>query len=1093
MTPVEKEHNVALPALIGREHPSAVVRAELDRSLDSHGGLVLISGEPGIGKTSLAREVADVARQRQAAVAVATSSAGDGAPDHWPWIQLVRGLERAATSQQWQAARREVGDALAPLLGQTAATTMPPRVADDAAFRLADAVTTLLVTLTRDRPVVIVLDDLHWADASSLDLLAFVARHTWFERLLIVGTYRDVEIETGDHPLRSSISDLLGLATSVTLTGLDAEGVRALIERVAGRDVDQAVADDVYRLTGGNPFFVEQLTRLRTTGGNAEGIPAGVSDTVEARLAILPEAVRELLRLAAVIGREFDRSLLCGTSGRTAQDVDGLISYALAARLVNKLHEERYVFVHDLVREALIAGTSAQDLRRLHADVVAGLDRIGEQGMKTSVGTVARHAYLAVPEIRGEIAAEHLQAAAQDAWGRQAPDEVATHLHRALELFAETSPELRGELLLELGAAERSAGALDRARTTYEQVLKLGRQAGAPCLFGQAVLGLHGLGIPDSDSGTDELPLLDEAHAWLVAQGREPCDPLAVKVLAATSRIRTHLGIEQSEAAERSERALGLARRCSDDGVLAFSLLARHDAIWEPGTAPQRMQLCEEMRDVARRSRDDDLRLEASLLRIVAQLELGEPDAFVEFDALEADAERLRSPRFEFTARSRRGLLATLGGDFATAREAIDHAYVLGEELGEVDRTRLWLEQRWALALFEGDDAEVDRLLELYTLHNPDYRLPALLTAGWREDEAAVRRLVLTVELRDEVYARPFTGAKLCMLAEMASATRDQAWLDDVYRQLLPFRNLWAVVGGGAVYGPYAFWIARLDSAAGRWDDAVAGFQTARDSADRLGAQLWSVEARVRLAEALLERDASGDAVMAASLLDEAISDGGAIGMHATVQRADRTVARVVPCVDSAPQSPDETTAGDQIAEFRFDGHIWRLAFAGETVQVPNAKGLRDLHTLLGLPGEDVAVADLINPSGGKEVRASVRLSADDVLDQRAKAEYRQRLTRLDEQIDAALTRNDDDRAAELDVERDALLEELRTATGFGGRPRRLGDETERARKTVTARIRDTLRRLDERHPELAEHLRASVTTGVACSYRPTREVQWHL
>src|SRR5699024_7666755 len=153
------------------------------------------------------------------------------------------------------------------------------------------------------------------------------------------------------------------------------------------------------------------------------------------------------------------------------------------------------------------------DLRRLHVDVVSGLERGGEQGRGMSVGAVAGHAYLAVPEVPGPIAAEHLQAAAQAAWARRAPDAAATHQRRAIELRAETSPHHRGERLLDLGAAERSTGALGLARTTYEHVLELGRQADAPLLFAQAALGLHELGIPDAGSGTYELPLLDEAHA----------------------------------------------------------------------------------------------------------------------------------------------------------------------------------------------------------------------------------------------------------------------------------------------------------------------------------------------------------------------------------------------------------------------------------------------------------------------------------------------------------------------------------------------------------------------------------------------------
>jgi hypothetical protein len=173
-------------------------------------------------------------------------------------------------------------------------------------------------------------------------------------------------------------------------------------------------------------------------------------------------------------------------------------------------------------------------------------------------------------------------------------------------------------------------------------------------------------------------------------------------------------------------------------------------------------------------------------------------------------------------------------------------------------------------------------------------------------------------------------------------------------------------------------------------------------------------------------------------------------------------------------------------AAFTFDGLVWTLCFGGRTVTLPDAKGLHDLHQLIGRPGQDVSPRDLM---GGERSA----LGADPVLDEVARRSYARRLDQLDEQIASALERDLDAAAAELDRERAALLAELGTATGLSGRRRRLGDEGERARKAVTGRIRDALRRLDERHPELAAHLRDSVTTGQACRYAPAQPVPWRL
>lgn len=189
----------------------------------------------------------------------------------------------------------------------------------------------------------------------------------------------------------------------------------------------------------------------------------------------------------------------------------------------------------------------------------------------------------------------------------------------------------------------------------------------------------------------------------------------------------------------------------------------------------------------------------------------------------------------------------------------------------------------------------------------------------------------------------------------------------------------------------------------------------------------------------------------------------------------------------SAARARRSTLARTSNGVFQAEGDVWNLEFGRSTVVVPDAKGLHDLHTLLSNPGREISAIDLLHAGSPDHASANRRLRADPVLDEQARAEYRARLEQLDEKIDRATARHADNRAAELDAERAALLHELRAATGLGGRRRTLGDEPERARKTVTARIRDTLRRLDERHPALFDHLRASITTGTYCCYRDER------
>ncbi|MFC7591867.1 ATP-binding protein [Nonomuraea antimicrobica] len=301
--------DVAAHELIGREHPAALLRAEIGRVVGSHGGLVLVTGEAGIGKTTLVTSAAREARSRGALVVGGACWDSGSAPGYWPWVQVIRALRRAAEPAEWAAAEEAAGGSLTALLGEAPGASRrvegePPAQGQALdGFQVFDAVTSALVALAQRRPVVIVIDDLHVADPASLRLLEFAAQQTWFERLLLIGTYRDAEVEPVDHPLRDLLSPLVAKATTITLTGLDQAGVGALMARTAGHEPPPDLVAEVHLRTGGNPFFVEQTARLWRSGGSASAIAPGVRDALLRRLSLLPRLVSELLPAAAVLGR----------------------------------------------------------------------------------------------------------------------------------------------------------------------------------------------------------------------------------------------------------------------------------------------------------------------------------------------------------------------------------------------------------------------------------------------------------------------------------------------------------------------------------------------------------------------------------------------------------------------------------------------------------------------------------------------------------------------------------------------------------------------------------------------------------------------
>ncbi|MEE1941161.1 AAA family ATPase [Streptomyces sp. TRM 70361] len=1095
--------------LIGRDHPAAVLRAEVARTTRSHGGLVLVTGEAGIGKTALVTDAADRARRQGALVLSGACWDSCDAPGHWPWTQVLRALRRGTTAHQWAEAEKTADGGLAVLLGEA------PGAADSAAggaegeFHLHDAVTRALVAVSQYRPLVLVLEDLHWADPASLRLLRFAAGHTWFERLLLVGTYRDDELEADGHPLRPLVLPLLTRAVTVTLTGLDRAGTGALIARTAGRRPTEELVGEVHRRTGGNPFFVEQTARLWHGGGTAAAVAPGVRDTLRHRLSLLPEAVVRLLGCAAVLGREFHRAVLAAVAGEPASRVDRLLARALTNRLVTALGAGRFAFAHDLVRETLYESLGEAERRRLHASAVGALRSATAPAGEVLPADLARHARLAGNEIEAPRALEILLAAARDAGGRLAVEEAAGHHRRALELAAARGDRRRQVLIaLDLGGELEYLGEREAARRAFTEAVGAARETGDPGLLARVALTLYREETqrlsPGGAGGPPATDLMHEAYDRLVG-GRAPgagssggADGSGASAPAAGTASGRPATLDRLAR----ELTVGLAvraRRGGDDEALLFGLWARHNAVWGPGSAPERVALTTELMSVARRRADLETEYLAASFRWVALLEQGDPGFLDQYRAFTVLAERAGLPHAGFSSCVDRSIIATLTGRFEAVEPLLDRAEEYFTQRRHPHIGYMIDHLRWALRLQQGRFDELTDLHRSLAGHgHPQRRILEGITALERDgpgDAAAAPALAAEIDAAGPVSPF-FVPLWLRLRAQTAAVADDPGLCERVRADLLPFSGQWAVsLYGCDVSGPMDLWLGVVEAARGHWDEAVEHLTAAHRSADLLGARPWSVRARLELARALLAGGAPEDGRAAAVLLPGVVREADGLGMRHLAERARRTgVGRTghgpVPLpVAQAPEGPEAggTREARKAPEsvFRFDGEVWTLTYRGRTVHLPDAKGLRDLRLLLGRPGEDVPAVRLLNPAGGATAVAARRLGGDPVLDEEARARYRERLVRLDEEIDRAAALGHDDRAAAFDREREALLGELRAAAGLAGRTRRLGDEAERARKAVTARIRDTLRRLDRRHPELAAHLRAAVSTGAACRYLP--------
>jgi hypothetical protein len=1044
--------------LVGRRLAIGTLHSAADAAAGGAGGVVLLAGEAGLGKTALAARAVAYAKDRGATAVWGTCWEGDGAPGFWPWIQVVRALAQKDGEDATPGGTGRASEAmLAELTG--AAEERSGVLGDESAirFRIYDLAATYLRNQAARRPLVVVLDDLHWADISSLRLLVFLARQLHDAAVLVIGTYRDVEVAATDHPARPLLAELAGQAELIQLTGLTPAETGQLIEKVCGERPQARLIQAVHDRTAGNPFFAQQIARLLAAQDApldralVTGVPPAVGDVLARRLARLPGEVVDLLAVASVAGRRFPVATVAALAGASAETAVPLLDRAVRAAVLEQDEPGHLRFSHDLFRDVLYQGLPAARRPALHLEMAGLL----EQQTGPPAAETAYHRSMACPFGDRDRAVAALTGAAREATATTAFDEAAAHLRRAVEIAGGTGA-VELAILCEYGDALRRAGHGDAAQAALTEAAARARAGGHTALFARAAFGAHRVAAATESPRSAVIALLEEALAALSA-APGPSSAAAAGGDPARWLLSASLARELADGPDADlPRAVGLARAAVDGarragaaGVLAYALFALADVRWEPGTAAERLSIAGELAAAAAAAGETELVLEAHLCRLSALLELGDPAFTTELGTFTRLAEQAAIPRYLYLARSRQATAASLTGPLETADELIAAAGAYGERIGEPDSWAVESSQLAGLAYLRHDWTRLGSLAA--ARGQPSAPPPfAWHERAWRLVEAGDRDGAAALVASTPTLPAGYRWRHIAMLAgnaELAAAVADRPRCAALYEQLRPRAEEFAVVGA-AVFttGPVAFQLGLLAAVLGRPDDAAAHLDDAARRADRLGAALYAARARDERARVL--------------------AAGG------------------------QPATGPGTGADGNV--FRRDGDVWTLAFGGRTTALKDAKGLRDLAVLLAAPGREMTAADLAAGADGSQAAAAISaLGADPVLDDRARAAYRTRLAGLDDELATADAHHDIERSARLAAERDALIDELARATGLGGRPRRLGDAAERARTTVTARIRDAIRRIERAHPELGAHLRASIVTGARCAYRPAETVRW--
>jgi hypothetical protein len=530
---------------------------------------------------------------------------------------------------------------------------------------------------------------------------------------------------------------------------------------------------------------------------------------------------------------------------------------------------------------------------------------------------------------------------------------------------------------------------------------------------------------------------------------------------------------DRARARPLSEHAMAIARRLDDPATLAACLLARHDVLWTPGAAAERVDVGREIVALAERAGDDERRAEGHLLTANALLETGSPAFRTELDAFLALEDRLGQPRHDYLALTRRAAMALLGGSLDKGERLVHDAATLGERIGEPETANLRMSQLIEVARARGEPSQLAATAEMAVacwvgLPSLAHAVAAGLLADAGDVDGARRALDTVRELGSWGEDRSYVwSVSIGGLTAAAARLGDLDLSGELLTELTPLAGECGVTGAVVSFiGSHAHWAGVAAKTLGRSDEARDLLLRALRTHERLGARAWEAETCAVLAEL----DAGP------TYRDRAARLAGQLGLLGVAARLERIG-------DSG--TPDGRAAD---AVCRHDGDVWSIEHRGRSARLRDAKGLHDLATLLARPGEDIHVLDL----AGSAIRE--RDSTVPVLDARARAEFKRRITDLDEDLAEAEGHHDVGRIERVENERDALLDELRRATGHGGRDRGLGPSmVERARKAVTARLRDTIGRIEAALPELGSHLDRSIVTGRYCRYQPSEPLTWDL
>lgn len=870
--------------LVGRSGALGTLERGLADALEGRGGMALVSGEPGIGKTRVLDEIGVIARALGARVLSARCHVGDeGAPILWPWIQILRAA-LAIDPEGVAALTRERAGALVGdvLPGAPVDRTIDPAAADlRARFQLFDAVVAWLGRTSAAAPMVLLFDDLHRADEPSLLLLRLLAGSIREHPLFAVAAHR---------PFAAGGLSREPSCRSIALEGLGEDDVARLIARGLSREPSPALVRAVHAQTGGNPFFLTQIVEVlaaRAASPDEADLSAllgrsSAGDAIRAHLEILSPACRALLAAASVCGATFDLAPLAAALGRPAAEILPLLGEAEGAGLLSpdERRAARHRFVHTMVRDALYAAIALADRVRLHGRIGAALAAAEQAGGSPRLAEIAYHYLQAAPAGHAAEAASFAVRAAEEAAARGSHEDAARLYERALEALdldlGPADPLRRVEVMLALGTAKFRAGDPARSREVFEQSGKIARSIGAGEKLADAALG-YALEDERSTADRRRIAFLEEGLR-AVAQGGDARRALLTGRLA----VAQYFSAAREAREKLGREAVTSARTSGDPAALAFALRCLHFVLLAPDTAEERCAVSGELSSLAAELGDREGELSALCCRIGDRLELGGvADADADIAAHARLAAESGQPAQQWTALLHRAGRALMSGPVDRAAALVEEAAasIAGPPSGSL-LTLLFLLRRGQARL-----DEIAPALEASVARAPDRALRRALlalTSIARGDAPAAARALAALAPVDLSGLRVDLEwlATVACVGELASLVGDAARAGLAHDALAPYAGRLVLAGPGlACFGPVSLYLGLTARAAGDRAAAERHLEAAFTESRAIGAAIFEVGAQQALAKLVRARSGPGDAARARVMEAEALAASRELGL----------------------------------------------------------------------------------------------------------------------------------------------------------------------------------------------------------------------